>query len=175
MRHKFVAFLSGRIQTDGMRYAVVLRKRHLAVEPIDARRRCIHKMTDLIIATSFKYVDEAVDIAFYISMRVGNGITHSGLRGKIHDRIETSVGKKHTHGLRVLKINAYEHKVLESRRCHHFIPLDFAFRNSESFQTPVFQCGVIIVVDVIETHDNMSVVKKSAAHRRTNKSCGSCY
>ena len=54
-------------------------------------------MLDGMVATGFENVVEPQHIAFDISIRVGDRITHARLRGKVDDEVEVEVGKQLFH------------------------------------------------------------------------------
>lgn len=86
MSHQFIGFLGCRIQRNRIIHLVICAVRDFLVGAIDAGGGSINQMLQtLAMAAGFEDIKEADQVGFHISIRIGDGVTHTSLCCKIHD------------------------------------------------------------------------------------------
>ena len=92
----------------------------------------------LAMTAGFEDIEKADQVRFHISIRVGNGVTHTSLCCKVDD---------------------HRRLVLLEQLSDQFLISDIAFDKSKCgilgqlFQTELFQCYIVVVIHVVDTND----------------------
>lgn len=82
--HQLVALLGGGIEAHGVVDLVIGAVGHLLVGAVDTRAAGVDQMVDGIVAASLEDVVEPYEVALYICVGIGDGISHTGLSCEIH-------------------------------------------------------------------------------------------
>ena len=94
MRHQLVGFLTRGIEGNRVVDVVMHGKRHPGVCTIDRRRRSVDEVADLLLPATFQDVHKTDDIGIDIGMRIGQGVTDTGLGCKIDHDIKLMFNKE---------------------------------------------------------------------------------
>ena len=85
MCHQLIRFLCGCIKGKRIVNLVIHTVRNLLVRAIN-RRRSIHQMIQILtVAAGFKDIKKTNQVGFHISIRVGDGVTHTSLCRKVNN------------------------------------------------------------------------------------------
>ncbi len=122
------------------------------------------------MTAAFEHVDEAVDVAFDVCLRVGDGVSYAGLGAEVHHGVEGAVGEEHPHGLCILEVHAYEAETAVGGALHGFVPVDVVAGDAKGGEASVFEGGVVVVVDVVEPDDGVTAVDEPAAYGAADES-----
>ena len=104
-------------------------------------------MTDLAGTAPFENIDEAVDIAGDIFTRMIDGISHSGLGGKMDYKIETFAREQFGHSTDILETHANEGKItgLQRSKLREIVRIRYG-NDTESMKTGQLEGRVIICI-----------------------------
>ena len=116
-------------------------------------------MLHLRMATAFQNACETGQVAVHVSEGIGQRISHAGLGRQIHNRVELLGLEQLGHRLSMGHVQLFES---ESR---------FTL---ELFQAAVLQLHVVIIVEVIQSHDRIAAVKQSSREMKTDEPGGAC-
>ena len=95
---------------------------------------------------------KARDIAVDVGMRVGERVPHPGLGCKVDHSIERVGTEECAHGGLVLQTRLHKGEALRA----------WPFLNAR--QTGLFECGVVVVVEVVEPHHGIAPGQEPLAH-----------
>jgi hypothetical protein len=152
--HNLVAFLGRRVEADRKIGGVFLGKGDLIVRAVDRAGRREYEMAASTGANAFEYIDEADEIAGHIFIRTGNRPPYSGLRGQMNHGFEVAVAEKAFHACFVGQVKGKEP---ESRS------------DAELAKPCVLEPGVVIVVQVVYTHNFKSIREQAVDEMRTDE------
>ena len=86
MCHQLIRFLGGCIKRNRIIALVICAIRNLLVGTVDRGRRSVNQMLKILaVATCFENIEKANQVGFHISIRVGDGVTHTSLCRKVND------------------------------------------------------------------------------------------
>src|SRR5439155_12044032 len=85
VRHQLVRFFCRGIKRQRMIDIVVLGERLLTVRAVDGARRCEDEMLDAVITAALEDVEESVDVARGVRVRIDERVTDARLRGEMND------------------------------------------------------------------------------------------
>ncbi len=154
MRHHFVGLLGGGVQAHGMINPFVRVERHLCVHAIHGAAGSIYQMLHLVVSAPFQNIQKSDNIGINVGLGIFNGITNASLSSQIDNMSELLRLEEIAHGLIILKIDVH---MLEQR----------AFL--QNGKTCLFEVDVVIVVEVVESHDFMPFRNQAAGQMKTNE------
>ena len=138
MCHQLIGFLSGRIKGNRIIHLIVSAIRNFLIGTVDGGRRSINQMLQILTVTAcFEDIKEADQVRFHISIRVGDGVTHTSLCGKVDDH------------RRLVLFEQFSDQCLIS---------DVAFYKSECrilgqlIQAEFFQCHIIVGIHIVDAN-----------------------
>ena len=99
------------------------------------------QVLDLVMTTSFEYVQKSDDVALNISMRVIDRVANAGLRREMDHAIELFIGKKFFYGASIGDVELDEFELF------------FRFQFGKA---RFFELDVVIIIKVIQTNDNIT-------------------
>ena len=172
MGHQFVRLLRGRIEAHRMGNAALLRKGHVAVQPVDTAGAGVDQVLHPVVAAALQDVDEAVDVRLYVGIRIRDRVAHPGLRGQIAHPLEALVGKEHLHGLLVLQVHPHKTEVRELPAPDKLVPAHTLLPDAQLPQAAVLQRRVIILVDVVQPHDLVAPLQQPEHDKRPDEPRG---
>src|SRR5215831_8180568 len=89
--HQLVGLLTRGIKADWMIDAVVDRKRHLCVCPVDAGTTGVDKMLDSVMPAHLEYVQKSYDVAVNVCVRILQAVAYPGLSCQMHHSLEVTI------------------------------------------------------------------------------------
>ena len=93
----------------------------------------------------------------------------------MNDGIEPLVDEEHLYRLRVFQIHADKAEAIIGCARHKFVPRNVIFADAQRGKTSVFQFVVIVVIEVVKSHDAVAPVEQPPARPTADKSCSACY
>ena len=157
MRHQLVRLLGGAVEAERMVDIVVHRKRHARIGAVDRGRRGIEQMPAAVMAAAFQDVGEAGEVGVDIGIRIGQRVTHAGLRAEMHDVRKAVLGEQLRHGGAVGEIAFDE---LEARQF------------GELGEPRLFQFRIVIGVEIVEADDAAAVAEEPPRDVETDEAGG---
>ena len=143
-----------------MVHVVVGAERHFSISAINTATRGIHQMLHGVMATGFKDVVEANDVAFDVGVGVLDAVADAGLGGEIDYNVEVILFEESIDERFVGDGTFYEPIMeIDSLRIVETFDLTGRARNDgfvkgfQFFQTILFEGYVVVVVEVVEADD----------------------
>ena len=167
--HELVGLFGGRIKRDGVVHRLGLRKRQRFVAPVHARGTRVDEVRAAAVIVlaqpqrlslrpnALQNIQKACDVAVDIGMGVGEGVPHPGLGCKVNHSIEGVGIEERSHGGLVFEARLHKGEALRAR----------PFLNAR--QAGLFECGVVIVVEVVEPHHGIAPGQEPLAHEVANE------
>ena len=93
----------------------------------------------------------------------------------MNDGIESFVGEEHPHRLRIFQIHADKAEACVGRTRRELVPCDIIFADAQRGKTSVFQFGVVVVIDVVESYNAVAPVEQPPAYCTADKPRSACY
>ena len=174
MGHELVAFFRSRVEANGVVDAVAHLEGHRLVEAVDTGAAGVGEVFHFVVPARFENVGETGQVALDIGHGVFQRVAHTRLRGKVADSVEFFVFEKPVDRGRIGQVHPVEAMPLY-RAFDFFIGIDRLDIDAQLFQSTIFQIDVIVVVDIVDTYDFVSVLQKFFCQMETDKSCGSGY
>src|SRR5690349_8157720 len=116
-------------------------------------------MLDAVVTATFQNMQEAHHVAVYIGMRIGEGIAHSGLRSKVRYTIKMRLCKK----------------LLKTRPIFESEPgKGKAWLAQQLVQSRLLQPDIIVVVEIIETHNLVATLQQALCEVKPDESRSAC-
>ena len=140
-----------------MIHILMHRERHLGHGAIDRAGGSVEQMTDAVMAARLQDVDEALDIALHIGLRIDQGVAHARLGGEVDHDFEAVVGEQPRDARGIGQVDPRE---TESEH------------RLEPGKARLLKPDIIVVVDIIETDDVPALLQKRAGEVKANKACG---
>lgn len=111
-------------------------------------------MFDLIVAAGFEDVHEANDIGIDVGMRIFKAVANAGLGGKIDYPIKSVFGKDLFDGSAIAQVSLNEGKALMI---------------AENGEAIMFQLHLVVIVEIIKTHDLVATLEKVNGEMKADK------
>ncbi len=139
--HQLVGFLGGGVQTHRVVHRVALLERHLRVAAVHAGAGRVDQVPHALRAAAFQHVTEAGEVALEVGVRVGDGVTHTGLRCQVHHAVEALAREQRLHARAVGQVEPLEAKAR--------LPLQLA-------EPGLLECRVVVIVEVVDAGDRVT-------------------
>lgn len=111
-------------------------------------------MLDFVMAAGFEDVHEANDIGIDVGMRIFKAVANAGLGGKIDYPIKSVFGKDLFDGSAIAQVSLNEGKALMI---------------AENGEAIVFQLHLVVIVEIIKTHDLVATLEKVNGEMKADK------
>ena len=175
MCHQLVGLLGRRIKADRRIRAVGLRIRHLRVHAVHAAGTGVKQVFHRTTAAILQHVQKAQHVRLHIRIRVLDGITHSGLPGQVYHQVEMLLVEQPAHAFAVGQVELDEAVVRAQAACRHPAFAYVALSDACIGQPCIFQAGVVVGVDIVQSHDAVSAGEQCFHEVRADEACGSCH
>src|SRR3990172_3817642 len=113
-------------------------------------------MFNLMMPAPFQYIDKTIYITIYIRIRIYERVSYTGLRCQIYHHIKLFFGKKLMHTFSIGNIQLKKGEI------------SFALN---LFKSVKFKADLVIVINIVYTHNSITLFHESAAQVISNKTC----
>jgi hypothetical protein len=114
---------------------------------------------DGVVSTTFEHGHRAENIAVDVGERVLDAVAHARLRAEMHDAGEPLGGEQLGHALAIGKVDLGE------------LEVGIALEDSEACH---LQRDIVVLVEVVETHNLITALEQRFGCVKTDEACGSC-
>ena len=155
--HQFVWFFWRRIQGHRVVHVVMNGKRHVGVGTVDRTGGSKYEVFNFMIPAAFQNIDESDQVRFNIGLRIGQWVSHPRLSGQIDNHIHTVFLENLFQPLFVGQIGSI--KPEQGVRFEYFQPF-------------LLELRIIVIVQVINSENMVSVIEESFGKVETDKAGG---
>ena len=111
-------------------------------------------MLHAVVTTALQQIKEAVHIAAHVSLRILNGIAHTGLGCQVDDLIKLPTTEQTVHPLTIGDRHADEAAVLKATALTDIaLPARVLRGNATLIETRILEFLTVIRIDVINSYD----------------------
>ena len=159
--HQFVGLLASGIEAHRVIHRLALIEGQIAVSAVHRTARGIDQVFGAVVAATFQHMAKAHKIALDVSRRILQGVTDPGLSRQVdhHCRL---LGSKQRHQV-IAVLQGHFHKA----------PSTLLGNRLDLKQPRLLQAWVVVVVQVVEANNSLSLLKQALTQGSSNETSSS--